>query len=82
MKRIPNIILIFLAVLFTHGILSAKDAANRTGDIVKGVQAEGACAIVGMSAEPSQLAALQRARAAAIEQAAGNAGAGNRADAR
>ncbi len=35
------------------------------------VSAEGACAIIGMSAEQCQLTALQRARAAAIEQAAG-----------
>ncbi|MEN6423128.1 MAG: DUF4384 domain-containing protein [Smithella sp.] len=45
--------------------------SKRTGEIVKNVSAEGACAIVGMSAEQSQLIALQRARVAAIEQAAG-----------
>lgn len=38
---------------------------------VEGVKAEGLCAIVGMSAEQCQLIALQRARASAIEQAAG-----------
>lgn len=40
-------------------------------EINTGITSEGACAIVGMSAEQSQLIALQRARAAAIEQAAG-----------
>lgn len=40
-------------------------------ETVKGIKAEGSCAIVGMSAEQCQLTAIQRARAAAIEQAAG-----------
>ena len=35
------------------------------------VVAEGSCAVVGMSAEQSQLIALQRARATVVEQAAG-----------
>ena len=39
--------------------------------VVRGVVAQGACAISGMSAEQSQLLALQRARASAIEQAVG-----------
>ena len=38
-------------------------------NIVKNVSGEGSCAIVGMSAEQSQLIALQRARTQAIEQA-------------
>lgn len=46
-------------------------ALPASAQLVRGVTAEGACAIVGMSAEQSQLTALQRARAAAIEQAAG-----------
>lgn len=49
----------------------AADKSKRKGEIVKNISAEGACAIVGMSAEQSQLIALQRARVAAIEQAAG-----------
>jgi hypothetical protein len=40
-------------------------------EMLKNITAEGSCAIVGMSAEESQLIALQKARAAAIEQAAG-----------
>jgi hypothetical protein len=40
-------------------------------EVSTGITSEGACAIVGMSAEQCQLIALQRARAAAIEQAAG-----------
>lgn len=39
--------------------------------LVKNIAAEGSCAIVGMSAEQCQMIALQRARASAIEQAAG-----------
>jgi hypothetical protein len=41
------------------------------GEMIKNVDAEGACAIYGMSDQQAQLVALQRARAAAIEQAAG-----------
>ncbi|MBI4691420.1 MAG: hypothetical protein HY754_14310 [Nitrospirae bacterium] len=40
-------------------------------ETVKNITTEGSCAIVGMSAEQSQLIALQRARAWAIERAAG-----------
>ena len=47
-----------------------KPAAGREG-LIKEVKAEGSCAVVNMSAEQSQLIALQRARAAAIEVAAG-----------
>lgn len=46
-------------------------AAIGQAETVKNIAAEGSCAIVGMSAEESQLIALQRARAAAIEQAVG-----------
>ena len=38
---------------------------------IQNISAEGSCAIVGMSAEQCQMIALQRARASAIEQAAG-----------
>jgi hypothetical protein len=54
---------IFLAFLFLTQSVCAET--------VKNVSAEGSCAIVSMSAEQCQLIALQRARAAAIEQAAG-----------
>ena len=40
-------------------------------EIASKITAEGSCAIMGMSAEECQLIALQRARASAIEQAAG-----------
>lgn len=46
-------------------------ASFSQAETVKGVRAEGACAIVGMTAEQCQLVALQKARASAIEQAAG-----------
>jgi len=51
----------------------AAGAGRQKGDplLVKGVTSEGACAVYGMSAEQSQLLALQKARASAIEQAAG-----------
>jgi hypothetical protein len=45
--------------------------AGGKGSVVKGIESEGSCAVVGMSAEQCQLMALQRARSAAIEQAAG-----------
>ncbi|TAN45888.1 MAG: DUF4384 domain-containing protein [Nitrospirae bacterium] len=60
MKSVPFII---VAIILYAGMSYAQ--------IVKSIQAEGACAIVGMSAEQCQLTALQRARASAIEQAAG-----------
>jgi hypothetical protein len=71
MTRIAHVVVIALAILLTHGSSLAKDTSRKPGETIKSVQAEGSCAIVGMSAEQSQLLALQRARAAAIEQAAG-----------
>ena len=67
------LIIFLLAIFFTYGLGSsnAGEKPGRTGETKRGIQAEGACAIVGMSAEQSSLTALQRARAAAIEQAAG-----------
>ena len=41
------------------------------GRLVRGVVAEGACAIPGMSSEQSQFIALQKARAVSIEKATG-----------
>lgn len=41
------------------------------GQLKQDIVAEGSCMVVGMSAEQSQLIALQRARAAAIAEAAG-----------
>jgi hypothetical protein len=53
-------------VLYSGPVRAGSDAPN----IVRNVSGEGSCAIVGMSAEQSQLIALQRARTAAIEKAA------------
>ncbi len=64
-------IIIALVIYLAQGSSFAASALAKSGETIKGVQAEGACAIVGMSAEQSQLTALQRARASAIEQAAG-----------
>ncbi|HQM44593.1 MAG TPA: DUF4384 domain-containing protein [Smithellaceae bacterium] len=71
MNSIYRYICVFLLLLCMVASSHAEEQFQLTGEIVKNIQAEGACAIVGMSAEQSQLIALQRARAAAIEQAAG-----------
>lgn len=63
--------------VFLVALLSAPGGAIAPGDgpqsprVVRGIVADGACAIHGMSAEQSQLLALQKARSSAIEQAAG-----------
>jgi hypothetical protein len=44
---------------------------RRVSGLIRGVTAEGSCAVVNMSAEQARLIALQRARSAAIEKAAG-----------
>ncbi len=54
--------------IFSAFLLLSRSVGAET---VKDISAEGSCAIVGMSAEQCQLIALQRARAMAIEQAAG-----------
>lgn len=72
MKRI-GLVIFLLSIFFTHGpgTGNAVEKPGLSGETKRGILAEGACAIVGMSAEQSSLTALQRARAAAIEQAAG-----------
>jgi hypothetical protein len=70
-NQLNRIFAVVLVILFAQGISFADEKLSCHGETRKGIQAEGACAIVGMSAEQSQLMALQRARAAAIEQAAG-----------
>lgn len=66
-----RLIITALVIFLAQGSSFAASALAKSGETIKGVVAEGACAIVGMSAEQSQLTALQRARATAIEQAAG-----------
>ena len=66
--------LLLTLILFCAGlpaVAPAQTLPSDSGRIVKDVSAEGSCAIVGMTAEQCQLLALQRARASAIEQAAG-----------
>ena len=72
-KRNPCRILVLLLLVLPAlpADAASPQKADRSGAVVAGIIAEGACAVVGMSAEQSQLTALQRARAAAIEQAAG-----------
>ncbi|KAF0159733.1 MAG: hypothetical protein FD159_231 [Syntrophaceae bacterium] len=71
-KNAYMIFVLLLAVMLILPVFAlAEPKTGRGGEVKKGIQAEAACAIVGMSAEQSQLTALQRARAAAIEQAAG-----------
>lgn len=65
------VIFLFVLLIVSTETLSAKNRILPSGEIKRDVQAEGSCAIVGMSAEQSQLLALQRARASVIEQAAG-----------
>jgi len=67
--RICRIVFVFLALAILFRVSAYGDTSGNR--IVRGVVADGACAIYGMSAEQSQLIALQKARAAAIEQAAG-----------
>ena len=63
---------ISLALIVTNSsYLQAKDKKSESPHITSNISGEGSCAIVGMSAEQCQLIALQRARASAIEQAAG-----------
>ena len=63
---------ISLALIVTNSsYLQAKDKKSESSHITSNISGEGSCAIVGMSAEQCQLIALQRARASAIEQAAG-----------
>ena len=66
--NIPGAILLlaFVAIIFSGPAHAGSDAGN----IVTNVSGEGSCAIIGMSAEQSQLIALQRARTEAIEKAA------------
>ena len=59
------------AVALAVGPLTASGAPIPGSRVVRDVPGEGACAIYGMSAEQSQLLALQRARTAAIESAVG-----------
>ncbi len=72
--RKENTCLIALALFFllvSPLLAQSGELPGRGGEIKKGIHADAACAIVGMSAEQSQLTALQRARVAVIEQAAG-----------
>jgi hypothetical protein len=71
MRHRSHIISLFIFFLLIGSTAQAADHAPRAGEVKRGIQAEGACAIVDMSAEQSSLTALQRARAAAIEQASG-----------
>ena len=65
MKSICKCLCIFLLLVCVMAPGYAADKSKRAGDIVKNISADGACAIVGMRPEQSQLTALQRARAAA-----------------
>jgi len=70
--RPHNLLLAFILIsAAVPPVASAQISPSDSRRIVKEVSAEGSCAIVGMTAEQCQLLALQRARASAIEQAAG-----------
>lgn len=72
-RKVRNIygglLLITAAVVLCQGPVHAENDTTAS-NIIKNVSGEGSCAIVGMSAEQSQLIALQRARTEAIEKAA------------
>lgn len=61
----------FIMPLLFAASVAASGTPTTSATVTRNVVAEGSCAVVGMSAEQCQLMALQRARAAAIEQAAG-----------
>jgi hypothetical protein len=67
---LKRIIVISMTLVIALALV-ANAQETRTGRTVKDITAEGSCAIIGMSAEQSQQMALNRARAAAIEKAAG-----------
>jgi hypothetical protein len=69
-KMIESGSLLVAALLFALSLLLPGYGAAE-GQLHRNVRAEGACAVVGMTAERCQLLALQRARAAAIEEASG-----------
>lgn len=73
MKRLLRFhIYLFLAATIALTGSSAMTQQNiPSAQVMEGVKAEGACAVVGMTEKEGQLLALQRARSAAIEQAAG-----------
>jgi len=65
-------ILLLTNIIFSNiAIAEDQGIALNSQQVVTNVIAEGQCAVIGVSAEQSQLVALQRARATAIEQAAG-----------
>jgi hypothetical protein len=63
--------LLCLSMAFLPLPVSGEGQPGQPARVVREVSAEGACAISGMSAEQSQLIAVQKARSGAIEQAAG-----------
>ena len=69
--RIFSLLALLTVLLAFSSLAVAGQATLDPSRIVSGVEAEGSCAVLGMSEEQSKLIALQRARAAAIEQAAG-----------
>src|SRR3990170_2658428 len=69
-ERYPSISPIIVFLLSVSIALIEAMGANGSR-LVRGVKARGSCAITDMSGNQSQLIALQRARAAAIEEAAG-----------
>lgn len=60
---------IFFSLIALFALLSGPIAA--AGETLHGVIGKGEAAVVGMTAEQGQVIALQRARASAVEQAAG-----------
>lgn len=69
MRRVaPTLVCLAVTALWQASLTFAGPV---DANIVRGVSAQGSCVVTGISAEQCQLIALQRARASAIEQAAG-----------
>jgi hypothetical protein len=73
-RNLMILVLFFTAIPLYAGISFYRNDLVTSGEIKSGIQAKGICAIQGMNMEQSQMLALQRARASAIEQAVGAAG--------
>jgi hypothetical protein len=69
-KHFAGLSVLFIAIIISGSTVAEQNSLDPSR-IIRGIEAEGSCAVVGMSAEQSQLVALQRARSAAIERAAG-----------
>ncbi len=71
LRRILTIVIVLLVLCAGSSGFVAGAEKGASPQIVRDIKTEGSCAVVGMTAEQCVLLALQRARSAAIERAAG-----------